>query len=141
MDLGGKWSGEELGGVEGRETIVRLYWMRKEPMFDRGERFLWNLFSIMSKIVQLSEYNWGTENSKVIENLKHISLWTQCRSYLRGMTLIKQPETWIKKNGHSSREEACLGFRIWLIPNIIVKIPPYELKGSNANKNSYSHRP
>ena len=67
MDLGGKWSGEELGGVEGRETIVRLYWMRKEPMFDRGERFLWNLFSIMSKIVQLSEYNWGTENSKVIE--------------------------------------------------------------------------
>lgn len=38
MDPNGRGYGEELGGVEGRETIIRLHCMRKETTFNkRGE--------------------------------------------------------------------------------------------------------
>lgn len=37
LDLDGKESGEHLGGVNGREFVFRLYYMRKEYMFNMRE--------------------------------------------------------------------------------------------------------
>lgn len=34
MDPKGKKDGTELGGMEGRETVVRIYVTRKEPIFN-----------------------------------------------------------------------------------------------------------
>ena len=36
-DLNGTGGGKELGGVEGREAVFRLYCRRKESMFIKGE--------------------------------------------------------------------------------------------------------
>lgn len=33
MDLAGKGSGKELGGLEGRKSIIRTHCMRRESMF------------------------------------------------------------------------------------------------------------
>jgi hypothetical protein len=32
MDLEGRGIGEELGGIEGRESIIRIYCVRKESI-------------------------------------------------------------------------------------------------------------
>lgn len=37
----GKGGGEELRGVEGRETITRTYCMRKEFIFNKRENIAW----------------------------------------------------------------------------------------------------
>lgn len=36
MDSDGKGSGEEPGGVDGGENVFRLYFMKKETMFNKG---------------------------------------------------------------------------------------------------------
>jgi hypothetical protein len=33
VDLDGRRGGEELGGVEGGETIIRIYYVEKNPYF------------------------------------------------------------------------------------------------------------
>ena len=38
IDLDGKGAGEELGEVEGRETIIEIYYM-KNPLFSIKEKF------------------------------------------------------------------------------------------------------
>lgn len=35
VDMDGQGSGEELGGVEGRERIIMMYYMRKESILNR----------------------------------------------------------------------------------------------------------
>lgn len=37
MDADGRGGGEELGRVEGGETIKNIYYMRKESIFNKGE--------------------------------------------------------------------------------------------------------
>jgi hypothetical protein len=40
MDLEGGDSGVELGGVEGGETIIRIYYIRKESIFSEGKNII-----------------------------------------------------------------------------------------------------
>ena len=35
VDLDGRRGGEELGGVEGGETIIRIYYVRKKSIFNK----------------------------------------------------------------------------------------------------------
>lgn len=37
VDPDGRGSGKELGGVEGGESVIRVYYMRKESIFNRGD--------------------------------------------------------------------------------------------------------
>ena len=37
MDWDGRGGGEGLGGVEGGETIIRIYYVRNESIFNEGE--------------------------------------------------------------------------------------------------------
>lgn len=37
MDVEGKGRGEELGGVEGGERVIRIDYMRKEHIFNERE--------------------------------------------------------------------------------------------------------
>lgn len=38
MDPEGKRDGEELGGVEGEEVMIRVYCLRKESIFDKRKK-------------------------------------------------------------------------------------------------------
>lgn len=53
VDSGGKGGGEELGGVEGREIVLRIYWMREESIFIKMERKRGLLCSALEKIPNL----------------------------------------------------------------------------------------
>jgi hypothetical protein len=35
MDQGGTGRGEELGNVEGGETVIRIYYVRKKSIFNK----------------------------------------------------------------------------------------------------------
>lgn len=37
VDWDGRGGGEGLGGVEGGETIIRIYYVRNESIFNEGE--------------------------------------------------------------------------------------------------------
>jgi hypothetical protein len=38
VDSAGRVGGEELGGVDGEKTIIMIYYMRKESIFNKRER-------------------------------------------------------------------------------------------------------
>lgn len=38
MNLSGKGSEEELGGVEGGKIIIRTHFMKKKSIFNKGEK-------------------------------------------------------------------------------------------------------
>ena len=35
--MDGKQNGDELGGIEGGETIIRIYFMRKKPILNSNK--------------------------------------------------------------------------------------------------------
>lgn len=38
MELGERGGGSELGGVEGQGTVIRMYFVRKECIFDHKRK-------------------------------------------------------------------------------------------------------
>lgn len=53
MDQEKMGAGEKLGGVEGGETIIRIYCMRKESSFNKKEKKL-NNFQIKKTKMKLT---------------------------------------------------------------------------------------
>lgn len=64
MDLAGKGSGKELGGLEGRKSIIRTYCTRRESMFYKRK----------TKRAKIYQINHRMVHSEALHNIKQTIL-------------------------------------------------------------------